>query len=163
MPVTFSLEYRQEHRGSWTVPSSGIRRRVVRWVSTDVSEEHIASIFRVEEISSAKTSKQARGKQKEKPQILRRGSWLLKRSWGHLECDEYVVPSQFLRQINYKQNPQCCQHGYFSNDLDQFCSLMWLQNRGLLSMQLKMTAWLRIQLFIPGKYQAMRTPGGVHA
>jgi hypothetical protein len=29
-------------------------RRVVRWVSTDVLEEHIAPIFRVEEISSAK-------------------------------------------------------------------------------------------------------------
>jgi hypothetical protein len=32
-----------------TVTSSGIWRRVARWVSTDVSEEHIASIFRVEE------------------------------------------------------------------------------------------------------------------
>jgi hypothetical protein len=31
------------------VSSSGIWRRVVRWVSTDVSEELIASIFRVEE------------------------------------------------------------------------------------------------------------------
>jgi hypothetical protein len=30
-----------------------IRRRVVCWVATDVSEEHIASIFRVEEIISA--------------------------------------------------------------------------------------------------------------
>jgi hypothetical protein len=38
------------------VSSSGIWCRVVRWVLTDVSEEHIASIFRVEEISSAKTS-----------------------------------------------------------------------------------------------------------
>jgi hypothetical protein len=44
------------------VSSYGIWCRVVRWVSTDVSEEHIASIFRVEEISSAKTSKQAGGK-----------------------------------------------------------------------------------------------------
>jgi hypothetical protein len=35
------------------VSSSGIWRRVVRWVSTDVSEEQIASIFRVEEIVSA--------------------------------------------------------------------------------------------------------------
>jgi hypothetical protein len=43
------------------VLSSGIWRRVVLWVSTDVSEEHIASIFRVEEINSAKTSKQAGG------------------------------------------------------------------------------------------------------
>jgi hypothetical protein len=33
----------------------------------DVSEEHIASIFRVEEISSAKTSKQAGGKQNNPP------------------------------------------------------------------------------------------------
>jgi hypothetical protein len=28
-----------------------------RWTKTDVSEEHIASIFRMEEISSAKTGK----------------------------------------------------------------------------------------------------------
>jgi hypothetical protein len=33
--------------GDWRVSSSGIWRRVVRWVSTDVSEEHNASIFRV--------------------------------------------------------------------------------------------------------------------
>jgi hypothetical protein len=38
----------------WRVSSSGIWRRVVHCVSTDVSEEHIASIFRVEEIGSAK-------------------------------------------------------------------------------------------------------------
>jgi hypothetical protein len=37
----------------WIASSSGIWRRVVRRVSTDVSEEHIASIFRVEEIGSA--------------------------------------------------------------------------------------------------------------
>jgi hypothetical protein len=37
----------------WRVSFSGMWRRVVRWVSTDVSEEHIASIFRVEEIISA--------------------------------------------------------------------------------------------------------------
>jgi hypothetical protein len=48
----------------WRVSSCGIWRRVVRWVSTDVSEEHIAYIFRVEEISSAKkNSKQAGGKE----------------------------------------------------------------------------------------------------
>jgi hypothetical protein len=40
------------------VSSSVIWRRVVCWVATDVSEEHIASIFRVEEIISARTSKQ---------------------------------------------------------------------------------------------------------
>jgi hypothetical protein len=38
---------------SWRVSSSGKWRRVVRWVSTDVSDDHIASIFRVEEIGSA--------------------------------------------------------------------------------------------------------------
>jgi hypothetical protein len=37
----------------WRVSSSGIWRRVVRRVSIDVSEEHIASIFRVEEIGWA--------------------------------------------------------------------------------------------------------------
>jgi hypothetical protein len=36
------------------VSSSGIWSRVVRWVSTEVSEEHIASIFRVKKIGSAK-------------------------------------------------------------------------------------------------------------
>jgi hypothetical protein len=39
------------------VTSSGKWRRLARWVSTDVSEEYIASIFRVEEISLAKTGK----------------------------------------------------------------------------------------------------------
>jgi hypothetical protein len=38
---------------TWRVSSSGIWRRVVCWVATDVSEEHIAFIFRVEEIISA--------------------------------------------------------------------------------------------------------------
>jgi hypothetical protein len=38
---------------SWRVLSCGIWRRVVCWVSTDVSEKHIAYIFRVEEIGSA--------------------------------------------------------------------------------------------------------------
>jgi hypothetical protein len=32
----------------WRVSSSGIWRRIIRRVSTDVSEEHIASIFKVE-------------------------------------------------------------------------------------------------------------------
>jgi hypothetical protein len=36
-----------------SILSSGIWRRVVRWVWTDVSEEHTASIFRVEEIGPA--------------------------------------------------------------------------------------------------------------
>jgi hypothetical protein len=36
----------------WRVSSSGIWRRVVRWVLSDVSEEHIASTFRVEEIGT---------------------------------------------------------------------------------------------------------------
>jgi hypothetical protein len=39
------------------------KRRVFCSVTNDVSQEHIASIFRVEEIISAKTSKQAGGKQ----------------------------------------------------------------------------------------------------
>jgi hypothetical protein len=43
---------------SWRVSSSGIWRRVVRCVATDVSEEHRASIFRVKEKSSKPTSKQ---------------------------------------------------------------------------------------------------------
>jgi hypothetical protein len=45
-------DLRFSQRWLWRV-SSGIWRRVVRWVSTDVSEEHIASIFKVEEIGSA--------------------------------------------------------------------------------------------------------------
>jgi hypothetical protein len=35
-------------RWLWRVMSSGIRRRVLSWMSTDVSEEHVTSIFRVE-------------------------------------------------------------------------------------------------------------------
>jgi hypothetical protein len=47
-----STELRNQNK-NWRASSSGIWRRVVHWVSTDVSEEHIASIFRVEEIGSA--------------------------------------------------------------------------------------------------------------
>jgi hypothetical protein len=38
----------------------GIWRRAVCWVSTDVSEEHIASIFRVEKISWARNQHESR-------------------------------------------------------------------------------------------------------
>jgi hypothetical protein len=38
------------HRTGLIIPSSGIWRRVLCWVATNVSEEHISSIFRVEEI-----------------------------------------------------------------------------------------------------------------
>jgi hypothetical protein len=37
-----------EHK-SGTVQYSGVKRRVIRWKSTDDSEENIASNFRVEE------------------------------------------------------------------------------------------------------------------
>jgi hypothetical protein len=40
----------------WRGLSSGIKRRVVRWKSTDVSQDHVASIFRVEEEANQKTS-----------------------------------------------------------------------------------------------------------
>jgi hypothetical protein len=33
----------------WKVKSSGIEHCVARWKSTDISEEHATSIFRVEE------------------------------------------------------------------------------------------------------------------
>jgi hypothetical protein len=52
----------------WRVSSSGIWRRVVRWVAPDVSEERIASIFRVEELVQ-QTSEQAGGKQKRRVQL----------------------------------------------------------------------------------------------
>jgi hypothetical protein len=42
--------------------SSGIQRSAVRWMSTDVSEEHIASIFRIEKISSARNQRASRWK-----------------------------------------------------------------------------------------------------
>jgi hypothetical protein len=42
---------------SWRVISSGIWRRAVSWKSTDVSEEHVASIFTVEEWSKQETCK----------------------------------------------------------------------------------------------------------
>jgi hypothetical protein len=48
-------DWRFSQRWLRRVSSSGIWRCVVRWVSTDVSEDHISSIFRVEEISSAET------------------------------------------------------------------------------------------------------------
>jgi hypothetical protein len=41
------------------VLSSGIQRRVVRWKSTDVSEEHVAYVFRVEKISQTRKQREA--------------------------------------------------------------------------------------------------------
>jgi hypothetical protein len=46
-------DLRFSQRRLWRVSSSGVWRRVVRWVAPDISEELIASIFRVEEIGSA--------------------------------------------------------------------------------------------------------------
>jgi hypothetical protein len=40
---------RLSRRSFWRALPSGISRRVVRWKSTDISEEHVTSIFRVEE------------------------------------------------------------------------------------------------------------------
>jgi hypothetical protein len=42
--------------------TSGIWRRIVRWKSADVSEEHIASIFRVEEQAEQEISVKTGGK-----------------------------------------------------------------------------------------------------
>jgi hypothetical protein len=39
-----------------TALSSEIQRRVVRWKSADVSEEHITSIFRVQKLAKQETS-----------------------------------------------------------------------------------------------------------
>jgi hypothetical protein len=47
----------------WRVLSSGIQRRVVRWKSTDVPEEHVASIFGVEEWTKQETTTKAGGQQ----------------------------------------------------------------------------------------------------
>jgi hypothetical protein len=49
-----------QQRKRWIVSYSGIWRHVVRWVSTEVSEEHIASIFRVEVISSTRNQQASR-------------------------------------------------------------------------------------------------------
>jgi hypothetical protein len=46
----------------WEVLSCGMWRCVVRWKSTYVSDEHIASIFRVEESAEQDTSVKAHGK-----------------------------------------------------------------------------------------------------
>jgi hypothetical protein len=55
----------------WRVSSSGIWCRVVHWVATDVSEERIASIFRVEELVQ-QTSEQAGAELILRPWIWRR-------------------------------------------------------------------------------------------
>jgi hypothetical protein len=69
IPQLFNIipisHYKEETK--WRVSSSGIWRRVVRWVATDVSEEHIASIVRVEEVILARTSKQAGDNQNNLP------------------------------------------------------------------------------------------------
>jgi hypothetical protein len=44
-------DLRFSRRWLWRVSSSEIKPRVVRWVTTEVLEEHIASIFRVKKIS----------------------------------------------------------------------------------------------------------------
>jgi hypothetical protein len=40
--------FKFSHRWLWRILSSGIQRRVVRWKSTDVSEERVVSFFTVE-------------------------------------------------------------------------------------------------------------------
>jgi hypothetical protein len=50
-----NLRYSQQYL--WRVISYEIQLRVVRWKSTDVSEEYIASIFRVEKISRARNER----------------------------------------------------------------------------------------------------------
>jgi hypothetical protein len=48
-PYFLGFKIKYEITSFWKGLSSGIKYRVVRWKSTDVSEEYIASIFRVEE------------------------------------------------------------------------------------------------------------------
>jgi hypothetical protein len=55
---SLSLDTILSQNNPWRVSSSGIWRRVVHCVATDVSEEHSASIFRIEEKSRKPTSKQ---------------------------------------------------------------------------------------------------------
>jgi hypothetical protein len=72
-PVSLYTEVKRQQIWNYK-PWRGACRRVVRWKSTDVSEEHVASVFRVEEQSERDTSVKAGGKQ---DMSLRNVSWLL--------------------------------------------------------------------------------------
>jgi hypothetical protein len=81
------------HVWLWTVLSPGIRR-VVRWISTAVSEEYIASIFRVEEWSKQETST----KQAASPDI-QHGRWRLT---GFQQTTPRYIPECRTVQMLYR-------------------------------------------------------------
>jgi hypothetical protein len=52
MIVVLFAGFEDSQRRLWRMPSSGTQRRVIRWLSTEVSEEYVASIFRVKQLLS---------------------------------------------------------------------------------------------------------------
>jgi hypothetical protein len=87
-------------------------RRVVYWVSTDISEEHIASIFRVEEIISARTSKVAGGKQKVLSRVRRlykTGYWI--DNWIYWITHSYTITTITTDSHKWVTTPAESLHG----------------------------------------------------
>jgi hypothetical protein len=61
--ITFKkLRYNTSQMFALRAPSSEIQHHVVHWKSSDVSEEHVASIFRVEEYAKQESCVKAGGK-----------------------------------------------------------------------------------------------------
>jgi hypothetical protein len=90
LTVTSTLFYTLyfQHHSHHRVLSSGIQCCVVCWESTNVFQEHIASIFRVEEKAEQETSMKAGGKQSSWFP-----AWLIFRPW---RWRRYVPPKRWL-------------------------------------------------------------------
>jgi hypothetical protein len=92
-------DLRFSQRWLWRVSSSGMWRLVVCWVATDISEEHIASIFWVEEIISARTSKQAGAS----------SACHLLACWNYF-CDPEDGGDRFLRNVGCNSTDYTASH-----------------------------------------------------
>jgi hypothetical protein len=121
--VLYDLRFSQ--RWLWRVSSFGIWRRVVRWVSTDVSEELIASIFRVEEIGSANqraTRWPTQFFQNKECGLIKAKLWHRCSSFGSLTCWQQTSVTFLILFPKFKPGfPKIVVAGYsklwFSGDL----------------------------------------------
>jgi hypothetical protein len=94
------LDLRFSQRYLWTVLPPRIKRRVVRWKSTDVSEEHIASIFRVEETANQETNMEQTAS---RAQIVRNNGLLslVPASFYGLLFDPEDESNMFVRNVSW--------------------------------------------------------------
>jgi hypothetical protein len=104
----------------WRVLSSGTKRPLVRWKSTDVKEKHYDSFFRVKkynhkaefflELKDFRTSSIVRILKNQKIKTRRFGNWMFPSSGEgrHLLCWVRTKPENLLilRVIHHRQNPR---------------------------------------------------------